>query len=210
MTKETAGDDFGALLETLGALSTESNTMVKALAADSEFEMDEEGKQKLDGEGKPIRKPVAGAEGGEMMGKAFTATLSDGTTAEGIDATDILKALDTDMNTLRKTLPGLLGVIRVQGNMLKALQTEVATMRGTGAGRRAVLSVHERAPAVAAPENQERGEGRLSPGEFMAKALDAKAGGAISSLDLTRLEAGLNKGVQPTPELAAAVMNFRK
>jgi hypothetical protein len=204
----TDPSDFSTLLDQLSAQTTEHGTMAKALEAAC-AEGEGEGKPKpkkgepgyIEGEGDE------GAAGGDMS-KAFQVTLPDGSQAEAIDATVILKALDSDMSQVKKALPQFLGLIRQQGNMIKALADENAKLRTTGTGRRSVLNVAEK-PSLTLSGNMEKAEGALSVADFMLKAEGALKAGEITGIEAAVLNTCVGSGRQPPADLASRVMAFK-
>lgn len=207
--------NFEALL---AELNDEVATMAKALPADTgeddekiqaAAEGGEEGHEEPDGD------EAEGAEGDgdedddapkgkekPMFGKSMSVTTEDGETVEAIDGTELVKSLMGQVEaletkfvgaeaTLAKSLTDTLGVVKAQGELIKSLSAKVAKLSEQGRGRKSAVTVHEppamakSMPAVEAPK----------PEELMAKALSAQKSGALSSIDVSRVENALNLGM---------------
>lgn len=141
----------------------------------------------------------------DTMSKSFHLTLPDGTEAEAIDGTLLIKSLRDEMT---EDFQGLAKAIKAQTALIKSLhadnqslRAQVETLAKSGRGRKsAVLTVHEKpdvgTPADAQPEKPE-------PRGLMAKALDAQRAGRLSSIEVSTLDLLLGAG-KPVPETLLA------
>lgn len=136
---------------------------------------------------------------GEPMGKSFRVTMPDGTEAEAVDGTAMLKALqnriDTEGQTMAKSMEAAVSLLKAQAERIDVLTKAVANLAGTGRGRKAVVSVADKPATTLAKSEPTQG---LSPEQFMVKALDAQKAGRLSGLEVATAEASLNRG-QPVP-----------
>lgn len=215
---EAPKSDFSALLADIGAASAETDTLVKALDkepdADTTIEAaaDEatEGEAK-DGEGKT-------AKGEEPMGKALKVIGENGEEVDGIDATDLLKSLvdrvENGEAETGKVLGAVVGLVKSQGALIKSLTEEVRKLGSQGSGRRAVLTVHDKGRTAAETlakslegDGADAGAGDgMDPKDFLAKALSLANAGKLDHRDVNLCETLINKGQQPLPHVAKAVL----
>jgi len=189
----------------------------KGAAKKKEEEEEEERKRK---------EANAGGEKGEKhMAKSFTIKTDGGEEIQVQDASDLLKSLgvrlDETNTTMQTTFETVVGVMKAQGEMvksltdkllerdktiseqgelLKSLQAEVAKIGSAPAGRKAVVTVAERA---AAPSTEILAKSGMPDGvsteDFFAKALDLQREGKLTGVDIALSEACLNSG-RPVPE----------
>lgn len=205
---------FEKLLSELQELSTEQENLSKALPADDGKD-DEKiqtaaadgGDGKGDGDGDKDGDKDGDGDG-EQMGKSLgTVTLADGSQAEAIDGTELVKSLMTRVETtegqMQKALEGAIGLIKGQSAMIKSLSEQVAKLAGTGRGRKTVVTVTEKTPA-GTPMNKSEPAG-MTGEEFMAKALQAQATGKILAKDVSAIEMYLNRGMPIPAHLIARV-----
>lgn len=205
---------FDQLLAELQSISTEQETMVKALPAkDGEDDQaiqaaaaeggdddddNEDDENLVDGEGEAAPPP---------MTKSVTAMI-DGEQVEAVDATELLKSLvqrvDASESVVAKALEMTLGTFKAQNTLIKSLQAEVKRLGGQGAGRKAVISITEK-PAVGQPAAQPA-DG-LSPADFMAKAHAAFAGGKLSGKELTVADVSIRMGTPVPSEIIAKALS---
>lgn len=200
-------DAFAALLGDLDTLAkavpdinAEPDGDEKIAAADG---AGADGDPKLDADGKPV------------MTKSLTVTLADGSVVEAEDGTELVKSLierlDGTETVMAKALGAAVDLIKKQGEALastnvlvKSLQTKVSELSAQPAGRKTVLTVHEK-PANVMAKAQPEGD---TPEEFMAKCLDAQKAGRITGLDVSVAEAALNRGAEVPQTIIASV--YRK
>lgn len=211
---------FEKLLSELTELSAEQETLTKALPAgdgkdDDKIQAaaeeggDGDGAGAGDGDGDGDDKGGDGDGDGDQMGKSLgTVTLEDGSQAEAIDGTELVKSLmervETTEGQMQKALEGAVGLIKSQGAMIKSLSEQVAKLAGAGRGRKTVVTVTEKTPAGQQMSKSE--PAGLSGQEFMAKALTAQASGKILAKDVAAIEAYLNRGMAIPEHLVARVV----
>lgn len=211
---------FDKLLDDLGALAADQETMAKSYTPDDDAAddkniadaADDKGDGDLDDDGTVDEngKPVEG-EGDDdekPMGKSFELELENGEKVNAIDATDLLKSMmgrqDTQETALTKALEITLGTIKTQGDMLKSLQDQVTKLSNAGRGRKTAVTMHEKAAPTSMAKSHEP-EG-VSPNEFMAKALVLQEQGKLSGLDVSRAEAYINRGEEIPMDIRSKVL----
>lgn len=191
---------FEALLENLeelkksqGVNDGDEKIAAAAVTADkkSDVKDDDEGK---DGEGDD-----------EVMGKSMTITLADGSTQDVLDATEMIKSLqsrviglaaerESEREHLGKSLTLVHDMLKEQGDVLKALGEQVVAMANAGRGRKsAVVTVQGEDMIKSQPVVTE------TPDELLNKCLAAQAAGRLSGMDVSIAETSLNRGL-PIPE----------
>lgn len=199
---------LGAFDKLLGELETMTKALPapnmdddnKIATAAGEGGEDDEDKDKLDADGKP-------------MAKSFQVTLADGSVVEAEDGTELVKSLlariDGTEDTLAKALGSAVGLIKAQGEALaantalvKSLQSKVAELSGEGRGRKTVVSVHEK-PGTTLVKSESEG---MTHGEFMAKSNAAFTAGRISGKDFTVIDVSLRSNVAIDPALVSKVL----
>ena len=192
----------------LGDLETMAKAVPETTAEDPSVE----------GEGDPAEgAPAEGAstEGEPAITKSLQVTLADGTVVEAEDGGELVKALmervDNTESTMAKALGIAVDLIKKQGEQLaatnslvKSLQADLAKVAAAPAGRKTVLTMHEK-PAGTMTKSEPEGD---SPQEFMAKALGAQKAGRITGLDVSTAEACLNRGISVPGHIVSAV--YRK
>lgn len=201
--KETKpADAFQALL---GDLDTLAKAMPDPEAEpDGDEGADASAAAAADGDGDEGAVKVG--EDGKPMTKSLTVTLEDGTTVEAEDGTALVKSLierlDGTETVMAKALGAAVDLIKKQADALtktsalvKSLHTKVAELSAQPAGRKTVLTVHEK-PAGTLTKSEPEG---ISEKDFMAKAMVAMGAGKINGLDISIAETCINKG-QPIPE----------
>ena len=192
-------------------LLTELTTLAKAMPA-PEPEPDEDEKIRLAAE-------AEAAAGGEKkvapapLAKSMQVTLADGTIVDAEDGTELVKSLidrlDGTESVMAKALGGAVELIKAQGvalasttALVKSLQSKVAELSNAPAGRKAVLSVHEK-PAGDLTKSQPEG---LTHVEFMAKSHSAFDAKKISGQELTVIDVSLRQGHPIEPSLISKVL----
>jgi hypothetical protein len=211
MTTETNsdGNSFRELLDQLSAHSEGADNLQKALDGCAGKKPNPKGLKKGD-EGWEDGMEEPERNDGELLEKAFKVVLPDGTETEALDATDILKALNADVGTIRTgVLPQVLAIMGKQQNMLKALVDEVKELRGQPTPRRSTITLHEKnvtsAGSAGGGASLAKAEG-MTAGEFMLKAEAAFDAGRISGVEARHVNLLINRGVQPDPELVAKIL----
>jgi len=200
MSFENLLDELETMTKALPSDAGEDDAKIQAAAEDGG---DGDGGEEIDGDDDDDK------DEGEEMGKSFSFTLEDGTVVEAQDGTELVKSLMARVENTEGTMVKALGVavdlIKSQGDMIKSLTDRVEKLAGQGKGRKAVVSVTEKAPATMAKSESQDAEG-LTPNEFMAKALAAQAAGKITGSDVSRAESYLNKGQAIPAEIVNRVL----
>jgi hypothetical protein len=212
---------FEKLFSEIQELGSEQETMNKALPAgdgadDENIQAAAEDGGDMDGAGaEDGAGEDTGDDGDDTLGKSLgTVTLADGTKADAIDGTELVKSLMSQVDELKssstaregqmtKALEGAVGLLKTQQTMLKSLQEQVTKLGGVGRGRKAVLTISEKIPAGSAM-NKSEAPG-MSGQEFMAKALDAQKAGRIQGVEVATIEGYLNRGMPVPAHLIARV-----
>lgn len=149
-------------------------------------------------------------EEGETFGKSFEVVLADGTRAQALDGTAMMKALHTENVALRAQQSELGQVVRSMGlliksmhgqqadsnKLIKSLSAQVSKLGNSGAGRKAVLHVQEKGnatPAAPAAPNQN---------DIMAKAQSLLAQGKLTGGDVNRVFTHTSRGLGVPSEFA--------
>lgn len=204
-------DDLAALRKSHGArdIDTDDDLILKAArttddddeirdAADGDADDDgiEDGDESIYGHDEPDGDEDGDDDdddGDEPMGKSFSVTLEDGTELEAYDGTEMIKALRADSDWQMRQAAA---VMSRQNDLIKSLSREVRTLTrrvealGTRpAGRKSVLSVHDKPSALPEPTNAP------APGEVLAKALKAQREGKLHGGQIAEIEAYLSRGV---------------
>lgn len=138
----------------------------------------------------------------EEVVKSFSFELEGGQKVEAFDATELIKSLGADIETLRgesvAVMTQALELIKSQSVEVASLKKQMHALGSTGRGRKAVISVAAKVSATDAMQKSETSDG-LSKAEFFAKAQTAQAAGRIGAGDISLAESYLNKGL-PIPQ----------
>lgn len=195
--------DFQQLLAELNAAAAEEETLAKSMSADdgaddetieaaAEEGDDTESDDDIDAEGIDDE-----AEGDPKFAKSMTV---DGEEVQFVDAEQLIKSIGdltervgNHEGVLAKALETTLSTIKSQSEMIKSLSAKVDKLAGQGSGRKAVLTVHEKAPA-GEQMAKSHGSDALSADEFFAKAEDKFANKMISGKDLTVIDVCRREG----------------
>ena len=207
-------DQYDALLKAMPSVADDGAPTGKPkIGADGKPMMDDKGMPMMEPEAAPatdnqppMRKSDDPSMDDEPFGKSFKIQLEDGTEQEVLDGTAMVKALHTRNATLNTRCAALEGALKKsltnnvalgktvseQGALLKALKADVKALGEAPAGRRAVLSVHEK-PSTTAPGNaaSEGVTGQVFM-ENMMKAFDA---GKVSGHEVGVAETYVNAGL---------------
>lgn len=208
---------FEKLMAELNILSTDQETMAKALPVDDG--KDEEKIQAAAGEGGSDGdadnmggKPDGDADDEDEdkpMAKSFKFTLEDGTEVDAQDGTELVKSLQDRIAatevTMAKALGSAVELIKGQSLMIKSLSESVKKLGGEGRGRKAVVSVVEKPAPGAAPMAKSEPAG-MSHELFFAKAMTAQKEGRLSGMDIAMAESCLNRGETIPAGIVARVM----
>jgi hypothetical protein len=207
MTTETGA--FDALLGELGDLAKalptdaggEGDAAIAAAAAEGGTDVPAgEGAEGTEGESK---------DKGEPFGKSFTIKLDDGTEVEAVDGAQLIKSLvdrvETNEGAMAKALGLAVGLIKGQGELIKSLTDQVGKLNSQGVGRKAILSIAEKAPAATELAKSIPDANAVTGEEVMAKAMIAQSAGRITGLDVIKLEGSINRGMQPPEDILRRV-----
>lgn len=208
---------MSAYAELLKELQGEHDALAKALPAegDGDDKIAAAAAEGGDGKGEPdgdegkagVSDGDADDKGKEPMAKSMTVKLEDGSEAEAIDATDLIKSLSDEVKglggkltetegTLAKALSDTLELVKGQTQLIKSLTERVTALGSKGAGRKAVLTVHE--PLAKSQTAQAEPEG-VKPQELLVKALGAQKEGRLMAHQVSAIETYVNTG-RPVPE----------
>lgn len=203
--------DYEELLAELNNTAIEQETLAKSHSAKRKREEEEEEAEEEEEDDEKIRSASEDGDDDEddreyeeekregKMTKSISA-LIDGQEVEAIDATEVIKSLtgrlDAQESALAKVLSSTLGIIKSQGvmikeqgQMIKSLNSKLAKLSNEGAGRKAVVTVHE--PSVVAKSQADDG---WTPQKVLAKANDAWKQGKISGLELNMVDVAVRNG----------------
>ena len=204
-------EDADIMHKSMPVPGDDDDAKIAAAAADGNADADADGEDDV-----PHAEPdgdedgeYSDDDGDEVMGKSFSFQLEDGTTIEALDGTELVKSLmariETNEGTMAKALGAAVDLIGKQGKMIKSLQDQMTALGASGRGRKAVISVAEKAPVGDMRKSMDDKSEGLHPQEFMAKALSAQAAGKITGLDIARAESALNKGLPVPSDIVARV-----
>lgn len=193
--KNEQGGSFDELLKSLAQVAEGADTLAKAAPAAAEGEDDKTvaaaaADSGVAAGGNPEDDEDEGGEGGETFGKSMGAA-EDG--SEMIDATELVKSLmarqDTTDGVLAKAMTSMVGAMSKQNDLIKSLQAEVRTLAGQGRGRKTLVTIAEK-PGVAdvLAKSEAADEGKITPGELLAKSQAAHAAHKISGVELTTID----------------------
>jgi len=210
---------FDKLLGELNTLTAEQADMTKALPADDGKDDAKIQAAAEDGGGEEGAQDGAdedeGDENNEPMGKSLgEVTLPDGTKAEAVDGTELVKSLIEQIGEIKtgaeatetkmaKALEGAVGLIKSQGEMIKSLTESVKKLSNEGRGRKTVLTVTEKPAAETMAKSDSQG---MTAEEFMVKSNAAFDARQISGKELTVIDVSLRTGVAIEPALIQKVL----
>lgn len=202
---------FQELLDELTAQQEEQSTLAKSLPA-AEAEDDkaiqaaaEEDEDLIDDEAVDEE-----LEGEELLGKSMMTI--DGEEVEVVDADALVKSLHSltgrvsaQEETLTKALTTTLGMVKQQGEMIKSLSARLDKVSKQGAGRKTVLTVHEK-PAAGEQLAKSQPD-QLTAGTVLAKAQAAYGEGKINGLEFTTIDVSLRQNEKIEPGLLAKALS---
>lgn len=147
----------------------------------------------------------------DPLGKSFEVTLANGEKVKAQDGTELVKALLAENQDLKKAMGVVLRATKGVGTLVKSqsteidgLKTQLAALGDKGAGRKAVISLHEKPTHIAKSlEGQEDG---ITPQEFLTKSLDAQKAGRITGAEVARIDSFLGRGLEVPPDLVKRVI----
>jgi hypothetical protein len=187
----TTAEEQETLAKSLQGKDGKDDKNIQAAAENDPDEKENEEEENDEGNGRD----------GEMA-KSITAMI-DGAEVEAIDATEIIKSLDSRLTVseevLAKGLQGALGIIKSQGEMIKSLNARLDTLAKTGTGRKAVVSIHQ--PPSTMAKSQDASAKGMTPQEFLAKANAAFTAGKITGKELTMADVAIRSGVEIPSEI---------
>lgn len=201
---------FKELLAQLSAVEEEQSTLAKSIPAEGSDddqaiqaaaaeggEANPEDDDELDAEGKPLAKSLN----------------VDGEEVQLIDAEELIKSLDglnarvgEQEEVLAKGLSSALKLIQSQGVMIKSLQAQVHTIGSQGAGRKAAVSLHEKAQAIE-PLLAKSDAGNMTKEEFLGKSEAAWKAGKLSGAEFTEVDVSLRQGHAPSQALINKIIS---
>lgn len=198
MSYELLLNDLEALQKSYAA-ADEDDKAIQAAAKEGDGE-------ELDEDGKPIaKKPAAEPDGdeGKPFGKSFTLVAEDGTEAEAIDGTELIKSLQDEVvalgqaakdekEDLTKSITILSDVIKSQGALIKSLQEDVAKLSNQGSGRKSIMAPTQDMAKSMQPVSNET---------FMMKAHAAFNAGRITGKELTICDVSMRHGEAIDPAM---------
>lgn len=212
--------EFEQLLAELQGQQDEQVTLAKAIA-DGDGEGDDKAIQAAAGDGNPEGGTDADpdadgdADGdddkdgdGQPMAKSIQV---DGEEVQVVDADALIKSL-TDLTgrvtkgeeVLAKALASMVETSKAQGEMIKSLQAEIKKLAGAGAGRKAVLTVHDK-PAGDATLAKSQQDG-ITTQEFLAKSVAAFEAKKITGLEASQIDVCVRQGLPIDQGLIAKVL----
>lgn len=204
---------FEKLLEELDVMAksfddaAKDDEKIKAAAAEGDAQADEDDEHaEPDGD--------ENEAGDEPMGKSFAFTLENGEVVEAMDGTELVKSLMTRVESTEGVMAKALGQavdligkqsarLNEQGEMIKSLRADVSKLAGEGRGRKAVLSVAEKA---APGEQLAKSDAAMTKQEFFAKANAAFDTGRITGKELTVIDVSLRSGSEIDQGLVSKVV----
>lgn len=137
----------------------------------------------------------------------------DGSKQKAYDGLQVLKAMSVRMQATEgdiasalgaaaSTMQGMRKQLTAQDELVKSLQEQVSVISDQGKGRKAVLSVLDKPggteTALAKSES-------LTGQEIMSKAMSAQKSGAITGVEVARLDSYLGRGITPPGDLLAKI-----
>ena len=224
MSKSEATASQSPYEDLLAELSAEQEALAKALPAE-----DGDGDEKIaaaaaeggsqgagEGEGEEGEKPEG--EGDEpAMAKSFKVTLADGSEAEAVDATELVKSLQEQVGALSgrvdqhdglaKALGQTLELVKGQAGLIKSMQAQIAKLGGEGRGRKTLVTVHEKPAGEPATTMAKSNPDQPTAEQFMVKANAAFDAHKLTGLELTSIDVSLREGRSLNPELIKKVMD---
>lgn len=207
---------FDELLAALNAEQEEQSALAKALPAADDGEDDDaaiqaaaaDGADADDDEDPEDPDDTIDEDDDEPLTKSMI--LEDGTEVHVVDADAMIKSMtalgkrvaSAEVN-LTKALESMVATVKAQGELIKALTAKTEKLSSQGAGRKAVLTVHEHQTTLAKSDQPDE----LSVKEVMAKANAAFAEGKINGLELTTIDVALRSGSKVNPNILAKALS---
>ncbi len=202
---------FNELLAQLQAAEEEQSTLAKALpqeGGEDDEVIQAAAAEGAEGEENPEDKDEG--EGEKPMAKSM---IVDGEEVEVIDADQLVKSLeglkgrvDEQESVLAKGLGTLVSLVKGQGDLIKSMQAQLTKLAGQPAGRKTVLSVHERQPAGEQLTKSQQ-DGQLTVGDFLAKSDAALQAKKITGLERTVIDVSVREGKPVDQGLIAKVLS---
>lgn len=199
---------FAELLAQLNAVDEEQTTLAKSIP--SAGGDDDQAIQAAAAEGADNANPEDTDdvdENGEPLKKSIDV---NGEEVQLVDAEQLIKSIegltaraDEQEEVLAKGLTSAIKLIQSQGEMIKSLQAQVKAIGNEGAGRKAALTLHEKAQAI--PTTLAKSESALTVQEFLGKSEAAWKAGKLSGTEFTEIDVSLRQGLAPKAELVAKV-----
>ncbi len=212
--KNEDGNSFDELLKSLAQVADGADTLAKAAAAapaDGEDDKTVATAAADSGVGAPDGNPEDEEENedGEEFGKSLG---SDDDGSEMVDATDLVKSLmarqDSTDGVLAKAMTSMVGALSKQNNLIKSLQAEVGKLAGQGRGRKTLVTISEKpgiADVLAKSGSESAEDGKITPGELLAKSNAAHAAKKISGVELNTIDVCLRNNWPIEPSILQKV-----
>jgi len=142
----------------------------------------------------------------QMLSKSLTVIGNDGKPVEMIDATEMLKSLNTEVQGHGTVFQKIFGVVSKQQDMIKSLQETVAKLGGNGTGRKSVVMAIDK-PFIGQDmtKSAPAAEGVMNFEEFMVKSHAAYAAQKITGQELNTIDVCRRQGQAPSAELIRKV-----
>ncbi|MNM84051.1 hypothetical protein D3C76_924020 [compost metagenome] len=206
---------FDELLAQLTAAEEEQSTLAKALPeADGEDDKTIQTAADEGAEGEENPEDEEDEDAGETpMTKSMVV---DGEEVEVVDAEALIKSVQ-DLGgrmgkaeeVLAKGLASALGLIKGQGDLIKSLQDQVKQLGGKGAGRKTVLTVHEKPAATSETLAKSQQDEGLTKDQFLAKSEAAWTAGVISGVEFSSVDVALRTGNKLDSGLISRIVNHK-
>jgi hypothetical protein len=198
-----AATQFDALLGELDTLGT----LAKALAEPEDQETDTTVIQENADEAEAN---AAKKDGGAPLAKAMRVQGADGEEFDAFDAEELVKAMGDlsagqrthadQLEVLVKGMTAAVTTIRAMGAKIQEQGALLKSLGDQGRGRRSNVILHEKPGAAGS-----MGGAKPSRETILAKSMDALAAKKISAVDVSAIEATLNKGEALNPQILAAI-----
>lgn len=195
VSNKSAAGDFDELLKSLNDVSDDTEKLavkddeaIAAAAAEAKA-----GGADVDGDDEEDDEEEDETGEGKEFGKSLGL---DGSGAEMIDATDLVKSLisrlDTSDGVMAKALTAMAGVASKQNDLIKSLQADVKAMSVMGRGRKTLLTMTDKPDVADALTKSEKGSteeaGGITPTDLLAKCDAAFTAGKLSANEFNTVD----------------------
>lgn len=193
--------ELETMTKALPAADVADDKKIAAAAGEAGAAADDENKEQLGEDGKPLT-------------KSLQVTLADGTVVDAEDGTELVKSLmarlDSQEDQVVKALGGTIDLVKAlheqvsaSNALVKSLQADVARLAGQGAGRKTMVTVHEKLAGTTLAKSEQQGP---TAEEFMAKSHAAFVAHKISGQELTSIDVSMRLGQPVDQSLVAKVL----